>query len=677
MKNNKFLVTAISILVLAACHSADTKVSTRQFIETSDMDSSVRPGDNFYLFVNGAWIKKTPIPATESEVGGFLDLYNRTKDSLHYILDSLSKHEQSVGSLEQKVGDFYATGMDSLTIEKRGSEPVRPYLLKVDAIKDAADIMQYVADRQTENHGILYGTGTAPDDSNSAINIAVFTQGGLGLPDRDYYFKKDSATLNVVKAYQNYVKKYFQLMGDDPKTAERNMLVVYDLEKQMAGSHKTNVELRDPKANYHRVAVADLDKKMPHFGWKTTLHNLGLTVDTVNVQQPEFFKKLNELLQSVPIFSWKEYLRFHTLDVFGNGLSSDFVNTKFDYYGKALNGQQEMKPRWDRIAGATDAFLGEALGQIYVKKYFTEDAKKRMLELVNNLQTAFDARIAKLDWMSGETKAKAKEKLHAFLKQIGYPDVWRDYSKVKIDKNKFFENRVSASQNEYAFQRSKIGKPVDRSEWDMTPPTINAGYYPTYNRIVFPAGILQFPFFDMNADDAVNYGGIGMVIGHEITHGFDDQGSQYDKEGNLKNWWSKEDSVKFAAKTKLVVNEYNQFIAIDTMHINGALTSGENIADLGGISIAYDAFKLTKEGQDTTRIDGFTPDQRFFISYAQINKEKKKDEFSRMLVNIDPHSPGIWRVNGVLSNFTPFYQAFNLKQGDKMYKPENERIKIW
>ncbi|HEX4850047.1 MAG TPA: M13 family metallopeptidase N-terminal domain-containing protein, partial [Puia sp.] len=372
MKNN-LLIASISALSLVACHSTDTKVSTRKFIDTSAMDPTVRPGDNFYLYVNGGWLKKTPVPAAESEIGGFLDLYNRTKDSLHYVLDSLTRHEQTPGSLEQKVGDFYGSGMDSTTIENRGSEPVKPYLQKVDGFKSPADIMQYAAEMQTEQDGILFVTGTAPDDKNSSVNIAVFAQGGLGLPDRDYYFKKDSATLNVVKAYKTYIRKYFQLIGDDSSTAEKNMQLVYDLEKQLAGSHKNNVELRNPQANYHRESVAELDKRMPYFGWKTTLHGLGLTVDSVNVQQPEFYYKLDELLHTVPLSTWKQYARFHTLDAVGNGLSSPFVNTKFDYYGKALNGQREMKPRWDRIAGATDAFLGEALGQIYVKKYFSED----------------------------------------------------------------------------------------------------------------------------------------------------------------------------------------------------------------------------------------------------------------------------------------------------------------
>jgi putative endopeptidase len=415
---------------------------------------------------------------------------------------------------------------------------------------------------------------------------------------------------------------------------------------------------------------------MPSFGWGNTLHAMAMRVDSVNVQQPAFYTKLDSLLKTMPIDTWKAYLRFHTLSAYDNILDSDFVNASFDY-AKAIVGQQHIKPRWERIASATDYILGEALGQLYVKKYFTEEAKKRMLDLVNNLQKAFAVRIDELDWMSDSTKVIGKEKLNACIKKIGYPDKWRDYDRVKIDRATYFENGVSGAENEYQYQLSKLGKRVDRTEWGMTPPTINAYFNPSFNEIVFPAGILQFPFFDANADDAVNYGGIGAVIGHEMTHGFDDQGGQYDKDGNLRNWWNREDSIKFVTKTKAVVDLYNKFTVLDTVHINGGLTNGENIADMGGVAIAYDAFKLTKQGQDTARIDGFTPDQRFFLSYAQIWKIKKKDELVRTLINTNPHSPEMWRVNGSLMNFQPFYKAFNVQPGQKMYKPDQERIRIW
>ncbi|MEO7049928.1 MAG: M13 family metallopeptidase, partial [Ferruginibacter sp.] len=401
------------------------------------------------------------------------------------------------------------------------------------------------------------------------------------------------------------------------------------------------------------------------------------TVDSVNVNQPAYYQALNNLLKTVPVDSWKTYLRFHTLSSAAPALSDDFVQANFDYAGKALSGKQKMKQRWERIYLLTDANLGDDLGQLYVKEYFPEEAKKRMLDLVNNLQKSFEARIAKLDWMSDSTKQIAKDKLHAFIKKIGFPDKWRDYSKVDIDRKSFYNNLQSCAKNEFAFQAAKVGKPVDRTEWGMTTPTINAYYNPTVNEIVFPAGILQYPYFDLGADDAMNYGGIGMIIGHEMTHAFDDQGAQYDKDGNLKNWWSKEDYEKFKAKGQQVINLYNGFVVLDSMHLNGSLTQGENTADIGGIAIAYDAFKMTKQGQDTVKIDGLTPDQRFFLSYAQGWRNKKKDQALRTQVNTNPHSTAKYRVWGPLMNFDPFYKAFNVKEGDKMFVPQKDRIRIW
>jgi len=673
---HKLLYAATFLLALSACNNNKEYVAGN-FIQTGYMDSAVKPGDDFFDYVNGKWLDTASIPATESGIGAAYDLFYRTRDHLHEILDSVSKGGQPAGSIEQKVGDFYASGMDSATIESRGYEPVKIYLQKIDSIKNKEDILKYVNELQLENNNPLFGLSVVPDDKNSTVYIAAFYQTGLGLPDRDYYFKTDSATQKIVDAYKTYMKKLFILTGDDSSKAAIEVAQVYELEKQMAASHKTQVELRDPQSNYHKMAVADLDKQMPVLEWKNTLTSIGVKVDSVNISQPAYYVKLNELLTSVPADTWKLYLRFNILSSAAPSLSSDFVNARFEYVGKALNGQQKIKPRWQRMIQNTDNNLGDDLGQLYVKKYFTEDAKKRMLDLVNNLQAAFMKRINNLDWMSDSTKAIAKDKLQAFLKKIGYTDKWRDYSSVTIDHDKYYENLVSCAKNEYQYQINKIGKKVDRMEWDMTPPTINAGYYPNLNVIVFPAGILQYPFFDPNADDAINYGGIGMVIGHEMTHGFDDQGAQYDKDGNLKNWWTKEDSIKFVAKTKKVIDFYNNYVIIDSVHINGALTTGENIADIGGVAIAYDAFKMTKEGQDTTKIDGFTPDQRFFLSIAQIWREKLKPETMRFYANVDPHSPAKYRVLGPLSNFPPFYKAFNVQPGDKMYIPDSARIKIW
>lgn len=670
----KLLFLSVVLFTLTSCFNNQKPL--QKFVETGYMDSSIKPGDNFFEFINGKWLDTAKIPETESGTGAFNELYFRTRDHLHEILDSVSKGNMPTGSIAQKVGDFYASGMDSATIEKSGYDPVKPYLQKIDSIKNPSDIMAFAGMMQLQNKGFIFSQYIAPDDKNSSMNIAIYSQSGLGLPDRDYYFKTDAQTQSVVDAYKNYLKKLFMLTGDDSSKASIEVAGIYELEKQMATSHKTQVELRDPQSNYHKMAVADLDKQQPVFEWRKTLDAVGIHIDSVNVGQPAYYAKLNSLLKSVSIDTWKNYLKAHLLMSYASYLSSPFVDAQFEY-SITLSGQQKQQPRWQRMVRTTDSKLGDDLGQLYVQRYFTEDAKKRVLDLVNNLQTAFAHRIDNLDWMSDSTKKVAKEKLNTFLKKIGYPDKWRDYSKVTIDRNKYFENIVSCDKNEYQYQVSKAGKKVDRTEWQMTPPTINAYYNPTFNEIVFPAGILQFPFFDPDADDAINYGGIGMVIGHEMTHGFDDQGAQYDKDGNLKNWWSKEDSIKFVAKTKQVIALYNSYIIIDSIHVNGALTTGENIADMGGVAIAYDAFKMTKQGQDTTKIDGFTPDQRFFISIGQIWREKLKPETEKMYANLDPHSPAMYRVNGPLSNFDPFYKAFNVQPGDKMYIPEDKRIKIW
>jgi putative endopeptidase len=672
-----FTAFLVASVVVFSCKTSNEAQEHDKFIDVANIDSSVQPGDNFFQFVNGKWLKTATIPETETGVGASKELYNRTKENLRLILEDAAKGSHQAGSIEQQVGDFFISGMDSITIDKLGYEPVKPALQKIDAITDAKGIMQFVAEQQKELTPLLFIQYVGADEKNSKVNIAVYYQGGLGLPDRDYYFKTDAETVAVQQAYKTYLQKLFVLTGNDTIAAAKNVDAVYSLEKELATRHRTNVELRDPQSNYNKMAVADLQKQQPVFGWATLLPSLNVNADSVNVSQPGYFAQVNKLLQSVPVETWKAYLKAHVLSASADALSSDFVNANFEYTGKALSGQQKLKPRWERIYMATDGNLGEALGQLYVKKYFTEDAKKRMLDLVNNLQKAFENRIGKLDWMSDSTKQTAKAKLNTFLKKIGYTDKWRDYSKVSIDKGRYYDNLVSASKNEYNYQVSKVGKPVDKTEWIMSPPTINAYYNPTFNEIVFPAGILQFPFFDEKADDAINYGGIGMVIGHEMTHGFDDQGAQYDKEGNMKNWWAQSDNAKFNAKKDLVINLYNSFTMLDSLHINGALTTGENMADIGGIAIAYDAFKMTEQGKDTARIGGLTPDQRFFMAFASMWRSKLKDETIRQRINTDPHSPPMYRVNGPLMNFTPFYAAFNVKEGNKMYKPESERIKIW
>jgi putative endopeptidase len=669
----KKLLFLLLILSAVACNQADKEL---KHVVITGIDSTKKPGDDFFTYVNGIWYDTAQIPASQTGVGSYSFLNFPQRKRLQAILDSVSKADNPAGSIAQQVGDFYASGMDTAAINTRGYDPIKPVLTNIDAISNIPSLLKLVADEQKTGNASIIGFGVGPDDQHSTINIAQFGQTGIGLPERDYYFNTDSSTLGIQSAYKKYLATLFTLTGTDAATAARYASTTYGIEKQLAASHRTNIELRDIKANYNKLAVADLVKKHPNLGWTTLLTNLGVKADSVNVGQPAYYDKLNAMLKSVSLADWKVYLKANALTNYANFLSRPFTDAAFEYT-QALTGQAVKKTRAEEMTQAVDRSLGHALAQLYVKKYFPEEAKKRMGELVDNLEKAFEARIDKLEWMSDSTKAKAKEKLYAFTEKIGYPDKWRDYSNVTVKRDTYFENRLSANKNDYSYSVDKVGKTVDRTEWLTTPPTVTAYNNPPLNEIVFPAGILQSPYFDLYADDALNYGGIGMVIGHEITHSFDDQGAQYDKVGNVTDWWTKTDYEKFKAKTQQVIDQYNQFTVLDSVHIKGALTVGENTADLAGIAIAYDAFKLTKQGQDTTKLDGFTPDQRFFISIARIWRVKTREAYLRMYVNTNPHSPPQWRVNGPLMNFTPFYQAFNVQPGDKMYKPENERITVW
>lgn len=670
----KKLISLLLIVAVVACTKNADK-STNHIVITG-IDSTRKPGDDFFAYVNGIWYDTARIPESQTGVGSYSFLNFPQRMRLRAILDSVSNTNNAPGSLEQKVGDFYASGMDTAAINKRGYEPIKPLLTRIDASNDVNGLLKLVCDEQKTGNASILGFYVGPDDHNSSVNIAQFVQTGIGLPERDYYFKTDSSTVKIQNAYKNYLARLFELTGVDAITAARNAQTTFALEKQLAGSHRTNIELRDVKVNYNKFAVAALAKKHTNLNWSLVLNELGAAVDSVNVGQPAYYDKLNTLLKTVPLSDWKVYLKANSLTSYAGYLSKPFVDAAFEY-NKALTGQAVQKPRAEEMTQAVDRSLGHALAQLYVKKYFPEEAKKRMRVLVDNLKKAFEARITKLDWMSDSTKAKAKEKLYAFTEKIGYPDKWRDYSAVDVKRDTYFENRLAANRNDYLYNVSKLGQPVDRSEWLTTPPTVTAYNNPPLNEIVFPAGILQSPYFDLYADDALNYGGIGMVIGHEITHSFDDQGAQFDKAGNVTDWWTKADYEKFQARTRQVIDQYNQFTVLDSVHIKGPLTVGENTADIAGVAIAYDAFKMTGQGQDTTRIDGFTPDQRFFISVARIWRVKTRDEFLRMYVNTNSHSPAKWRVNGPLMNFTPFYKAFNVQPGDKMYKPEADRITVW
>ncbi|MNQ39090.1 Neutral endopeptidase [compost metagenome] len=670
MKNS--LMLFIAFLAFTAC----SKHQEKKIITITGIDSTLRPGNDFFKYVNGKWYDSVSIPASQSGVGAYMFLNYPQRMRLQGILDSLSQSKNPAGSIAQKVGDFYASGMDTLTIGKRAYTPIKPLLAKIETISDLPSLMNFVVNQVKVDNSSIIGFGVGPDDKNSSMNIAQIYQTGIGLPDRDYYFKSDSSTIAIQEAYKKYLATLFQQTGSNAKEAEKNANLVYDIDKQLAVSHKTKVELRDVQANYNKMAVTTLAKRHPNIDWTTFLNNLGAQTDSINVGQPAYYDALNKLLKSIPINNWKIYLKAHSIERYADDLSKPFTDASFEYT-KVLSGQAVQKSRGEKMANVVDNYLGEALGELYVKKYFSEDAKKRMLILVNNLQKAYAKRIDNLEWMSQVTKQKAKEKLAAMTKKIGYPDKWKDYSKVRIARNTYFENMVSAATAEYEFQLAKLGKPVDKSQWYTTVPTVTAYNNPTANEIVFPAGILQPPYFDNNADDALNYGGIGMVIGHEITHTFDDQGAQYDKDGNLKNWWTKEDYAQFKSRIQQVIDLYSTYTVLGDLHINGAMTVGENTADIAGIAVAYDAFKMTEQGKGNIKIDGFTPDQRFFISIAKIWRVKMKDEFLRLWINNNPHSPPNWRVNGPLMNTTPFYEAFNVQPGDKMFLPKKDRITIW
>ena len=679
MKFLSFIALGVGIATLSSCNngSTDKNPETNQVaFDKKGMDTLVKPGDNFFQYANGAWMKTTVIPDDQSGWGSFYTLFEDNQKKLRGILEDAAAGSNAKGTLEQKVGDYYTSGMDTVAIEKIGAAPLKPMLAKIDAVKDYKELVALLAELSKNEEAELIGLYVGADEKNSGQNIAIFGQSGISLPERDYYFRKDSATVAARNGLVKYVTGLFSLTGTDSATAAKNAQTILALETEIAKSHRTPVELRDPHTNYNKMSVVQLEQLSPNVGWKNVLSLLKINTDSVNVGQPGYYKALSELLASQPIDVWKTKVKYDYISRNAGLLSNAFVDAQFNF-SRIFSGQKKKSDRWKTMVNAVDGNLGELLGQLYVKKYFTAEAKQRMDELVNNLQKAFETRIKKLDWMSDSTKQKALTKLNAFLKKIGYPSKWKNFDDVTIDKNNFYENAKSVRLHRYNEMIGKVGKPVERTEWGMSPPTVNAYYNPTNNEIVFPAGILQFPFFNMNADDAVNYGAIGMVIGHEMTHGFDDQGSQYDAVGNMNNWWGKEDAAKFKTKTGGVVKQYNGFTVFDSIHVNGELTLGENLADIGGLAIAYDAFKMTKQGQGNEKIEGLTPDQRFFLGYAQVWRLVDREESIRARINTDPHSPEMYRVNGPAANFDPFYAAFGVKEGDKMYLKPEDRAKIW
>lgn len=680
-----FILFGAACCLFASCGNnskdanAQSKKSDFKVLDPANMDTTVNPADDFFMYANGNWFKNNPIPATETRWGSFNTLEESNYKILHELLEAAAaKKDAAPGSAEQKVGDFYRSGMDTATIEQARLSPLKPWLDRIDALKTPEDVLNEIVRQHGEGIGPVFNFYVAPDDKNVNKQICQVFQGGLGLPDREFYFNPDSRSLKIREDYKLYINKVFQLQGFEFEQMAKQTADILNLETALARASMSRVQMRDPYKLYNKLSVKALNQRTPNINWNNVFAQLNIKgQDTLIVGQPEFFAELSSQLKATSVDAWKSYLKFHLINGMAAFLSKDFDNARFEFYGKSIRGQQAQKDRWKRILRVVDGSIGMLLGQMYVDKTFKPEAKERMLELVNNLQKTYGDRIMRLDWMSDATKQKAMGKLNTFIKKIGYPDKWKDYSQLDIVGNNFVKNVIAASGFEFRYNIAKLGRPVDRSEWGMTPPTVNAYYNPAFNEIVFPAGILQYPFFSDAADDAVNYGGIGGVIGHEMTHGFDDQGSQYDAEGNLKNWWTPEDAAKFKAKTDMVVKQFNEYTVLDTVHVNGMLTLGENLADLGGLAIAYEAFKKTKQGQSNEKIDGFTPDQRFFLSWAQVWRASTRDEEMFNRIKTDPHSPNMWRCNGPLSNMPEFYQAFGVKPGNKMYRPDSLRAKVW
>jgi putative endopeptidase len=647
-------------------------------IDIANMDTTVRPQDDFYQYANGTWLKNNPVPSTDSRWGSFSQLMEDNLKKLKGILEETAKKENANGSNAQKIGDYFFTYMDSTKKNSEGVKPLAPLLKQVDELKSNKDLVNVITILQLKGARVAWGLYVSSDPKSSSVNIAQANQGGLGLPDKEYYTRTDEESKKLQADYLDHLSKMFQLLGDAKDVADKNAKIVYDFDMKLAKASMTNVELRDIEKQYNKYNLAELDKKYPNINFSNYLKTLGLPdAKEVIIGQPDFFKQVDGMIKTTSIDDWKQYMRWNIINSFADQLSDEVSKQNFAFYNTTLSGQKEMKPRWKRAITEVDNVLGEALGQLFVEKYFPEDSKKKVNIMVDNLIAAYRERINGLDWMSAETKAMAQKKLNTIIKKLGFPDKWRDYSKLAVAKNSHLENYMNAYTYELKRNFDKLSKPVDKMEWFMSPPTVNAYYNPTTNEITFPAGIMQPPFFFADADDAVNYAAIGAVIGHELTHGFDDQGSQFDEQGNMKNWWTKDDQTKFQAKTKMVVEQYNSYVAIDSLHVNGELTLGENIADLGGVSISYAAFLKTEQAKKGEKIDGFTPQQRFFLSWAQIWRTNYTDAALKKQVNTNPHSPSKFRGNGPLTNLSEFYEAFGVKEGDKMYVPTEKRAKIW
>jgi putative endopeptidase len=671
----KKVFSFLIILAIALFNSCEKQSA----IDISTMDRTVDPAQDFYQFVNGNWLKTATIPETESRWGLFTELRDENKKNLQKLLINLASKEHPLGTNAQKVGDFYRTGMDSNQVEKQGLSVLQSYFEKIEAVRNYEDVLRVAAAHQRFGAGSLFGVFVEGDFKKSDITAIYAFQGGLGMPDRDYYLKEGERFENYRAEYLKHLKKMFELLGDQAATAEQNANTVMEIETQLAKASWTRVQIRDLAAWYNKRTFAQTNKETPNIDWKKYFENVGAGEPEYFVlAQPDFFQVVSDMLKKVDVDDWKTYLRWHLINATAPYLNEEFVNQDFKYFQTVLRGTKELKPRWKRVAETTSGALGEALGQLYVEKYFPPEAKTKANQMVNELREAYRRRIENLDWMSEDTKEQAFTKLQKMVQKIGYPDKWRDYSALEIKRDAYVLNVIRANEFEHDRQMKKIGKPVDKTEWGIPPQTVNAYYHPLNNEIVFPAGILQPPFFNPNADDAINFGSMGAVIGHEITHGFDDKGSKFDSDGNMNNWWTDEDRKKFEEKAKVVEDQFNKYTVLDTVNVNGKLTLGENIADLGGVAVAYDALQIALEKKGRPgKIDRFTPEQRFFISYATVWRNLYRDDALLNLVKTDPHSPPNLRTSGPLSNSQAFFEAFNVQPGASMRRPDSLLAKIW
>lgn len=670
--------TLLAAMMLATLSAGAQNLSSG--IDKANMDLSVKPGTDFYRYAAGGWLKKNPLDAEHTSNGAFTDLYEQNQKRIQGLILEYATHPQPKGTLGQKLGSLYNLMMDSVRLNREGYAPLKPTLARIAAIKNVREyqIVTSQLDRRGDNT-MMFGIGVGADMRNASMNIVSIEQGGIGLGTRDYYLNDDAQTVKIREAYKAFMKKMFEMVGDDPATAEKKMQAVMTIETRIAKASYDKVTLRNINKNYHKMSYTQLVSDYPGIDWGNVFLQNGFPMfNEVDLGQPEPIHEVEKILADTPLDDLKAYAEAKVISGAASHLSDAFRAEAFKF-SSVMSGAQKDRPRWKRAVSGTSGVFGEAIGKLYVEKYFPESSKQRMIELVKNLQVALGQRIAEASWMSAETKAKAQDKLENFIVKIGYPDKWKDYSGLQIDDSlSLYENLQNVSEfMTMDYINRKVNKPVDKTEWGMTPQTVNAYYNPTTNEICFPAAILQPPFFDANADDAVNYGGIGAVIGHEMSHGFDDQGSQFDKTGNQRNWWTDADKKNYEARTKVLVDHFGKVELIPGKKINGNLTLGENIGDNGGLNVAYRAFQNSMKKNPLKNKDGFTPEQRFFLSWARVWAGNARPEYMEYLLNVDPHSPNEARVNAALPHIDGWYEAFNIKKGDKLFIPKKRRAQIW